>query len=164
MKTLIEKSVACGQKSARPWNKGKHLSEETKTKIREARARQVFPEGTGKKRIATRRERYGYVVSPESREKIRQKMLNGGSPWYRGGVSRENKILRNTAAYRNWRKAVFERDNYTCQKCHVRGVELHPHHIKSWEKYPQLRFEISNGKTLCIFCHKQTDTYAKNFR
>jgi len=61
--------------------------------------------------------------------------------------------------YIAWRKAVYERDRYACQICGHRGKNLQPHHIKSWAKYPELRYEISNGQTLCIPCHKKTDNY-----
>lgn len=55
-----------------------------------------------------------------------------------------------------WRKAVFERDDYTCQDCGVRGTYLEADHIKPWAFFPELRFELSNGRTLCRPCHNKT--------
>lgn len=58
-----------------------------------------------------------------------------------------------------WRKKVFERDNYTCVLCNIRGGNLQADHIKPYSLYPDLRFDIDNGRTLCVICHKKTDTY-----
>src|ERR1022692_4646359 len=60
---------------------------------------------------------------------------------------------------RDWRKAVFSRDNYTCQDCGVKGGRLQAHHIKAFKAFPELRHTLSNGLTLCLDCHKKTDTY-----
>jgi len=54
-----------------------------------------------------------------------------------------------------WALAVKERDGYKCQKCPAKGGHLHAHHIKPWVEYPELRFDISNGITLCQKCHKK---------
>jgi 5-methylcytosine-specific restriction endonuclease McrA len=58
-----------------------------------------------------------------------------------------------------WRKAVFARDKYTCQRCGVRGGRIQAHHIKAFKSCPELRCELANGTTLCLSCHKQTDTF-----
>jgi 5-methylcytosine-specific restriction endonuclease McrA len=64
-------------------------------------------------------------------------------------------LIRAGIDFRLWREAVFARDNWTCQRCLKRGGQiLHPHHIKSFAKYPELRFAIDNGTTLCRDCHK----------
>lgn len=55
-----------------------------------------------------------------------------------------------------WRKSVFERDDYTCQFCGVRGSYLEADHIKPWAYFPKLRFDLSNGRTLCKPCHNTT--------
>lgn len=61
---------------------------------------------------------------------------------------------RSSSNYINWRNEVFKRDDYTCQKCGVKAVKLNAHHIKKWSEYPSLRFETTNGVTLCLKCHK----------
>jgi len=57
-------------------------------------------------------------------------------------------------AYANWRRKVRERDNFKCQwpGCEARG-RLEVHHIKTWGSHPGLRYDISNGITLCKKCH-----------
>jgi 5-methylcytosine-specific restriction endonuclease McrA len=63
-----------------------------------------------------------------------------------------------------WRKSVFERDNYTCQGCDVRGNYLEADHIKPWAYFPELRYELTNGRTLCRPCHDKTKMSAKRMR
>lgn len=62
---------------------------------------------------------------------------------------------RKTPEYKSWRKAVFERDNYTCQICGQRGGKLNAHHVSRYAKSPGLRTDINNGITLCEQCHKE---------
>ena len=53
---------------------------------------------------------------------------------------------------KRWRKRVLWRDFYRCVRCKSLN-DLTAHHIKPWGKYPQLRFEVNNGITLCRSCH-----------
>lgn len=83
---------------------------------------------------------------------------------WKGGKTIKSKIIRGSFQYKIWRTSVFERDNYTCVCCNRRNIKglklvLNADHIKPFSLYPELRFEISNGRTLCIDCHKTTDTY-----
>lgn len=80
------------------------------------------------------------------------------SAW-RGGVSTENEKARKSPEYKMWRKAVYERDRFTCVMCGISGVKLHADHIKPFAYYKDLRYEIDNGRTLCAPCHLSTDTY-----
>lgn len=65
----------------------------------------------------------------------------------------------NRLEYRSWRLSVFERDNFTCQECGQRGGKLHADHIKPYATHVKLRYEITNGRTLCISCHRKTPTF-----
>lgn len=62
--------------------------------------------------------------------------------------------VRRSTEYKNWRAAVFSRDNYTCQLCGARGVKINAHHIKPFATFPDMRTDIDNGITLCVPCHK----------
>ena len=63
--------------------------------------------------------------------------------------------LRNSKEYSDWRNAVFNRDDYTCQLCGQHGGKLNAHHIKQFKKFPELRLDLDNGITLCERCHKK---------
>lgn len=85
------------------------------------------------------------------------------------GISTTNEKIRRCAEYKVWRKAVFERDNYTCQECGDRSgnghsVTLNADHIKPFAHFPDLRFDVSNGRTLCESCHRETPTYGPKSR
>lgn len=84
------------------------------------------------------------------------------NPNWKGGVTKQNDLIRKTNVYKNWRKSVFERDNYTCQHCGEKekvSGKLEADHIKPFAYFVELRFDINNGRTLCKECHKKTDTY-----
>ncbi len=60
-----------------------------------------------------------------------------------------NRLARRFPELIEWRKAVFKRDDYTCQECGIRGTYLEADHIKPFAFFPELRTELSNGRTLC---------------
>lgn len=87
--------------------------------------------------------------------------------FWKGGITPLHKKIRGSKEYKDWRTEVFKRDNYTCIECKSHGITLQAHHIKPFAYYPELRLVINNGQTLCIDCHKKTDTYmhkAKNYK
>ena len=94
------------------------------------------------------------------REQSAKNILSKGVTWredghhrWKGGVGSDRHLAMGRKEYKEWREAVFTRDQYICQQCFQRGGNLQAHHIKSWEEHPELRYAVSNGATLCHQCH-----------
>jgi len=61
----------------------------------------------------------------------------------------------NDPVYKRFRSDVLKRDRFKCQLCKKRSkTSLHVHHIKQWSKASSLRYDPSNGITLCMYCHR----------
>ena len=77
------------------------------------------------------------------------------SPVWRADLTvDERERGRNFPEYREWRRVVYERDDYTCQFCGVRGGSLVAHHLEANSANRQLRMVVENGVTLCEGCHR----------
>ena len=75
-----------------------------------------------------------------------------------------DRCIRHSKETEEWRKAVFARDDYTCQMCFIKGGCLEADHIKPFAYFPELRFVLKNGRTLCRQCHDTTKMSAKAMR
>lgn len=108
------------------------------------------------------------VYSMETIIKKRQSAKRGKDcHLWKGGITKENHLIRMSSEYKIWRKSIFEKDNYTCQACGIHSgngetVYFQAHHILPFAKFPHKRFDISNGMTLCIKCHYKI--YHKEFK
>lgn len=137
---------------------GRKHSEETKRKIAE----------TSKGRWLGKKHKEISKIKASLTHKEMVKL--GIHPSWKGGITPINIVIRTSKEYRDWRIAVFTRDNYTCQICGARNgigkkkVYLNADHINSFAQYPHLRFKLDNGRTLCLECHKGTDTFGPKSR
>lgn len=105
-----------------------------------------------------RRALIGHPVGADTRRKI-----SGKNHWnWQGGKATIARRIRVSAEYKEWRAAVFKRDDHTCQICGKRGGKLEADHIKPFAIFPELRFDVDNGRTLCEDCHRKTPTWGKN--
>ena len=77
------------------------------------------------------------------------------NPNWKGGITSELLSNRTSKEYKEWRNSVYKKDWYTCQCCGASGSdsELNAHHILSFADNKELRFDVSNGITLCSDCH-----------
>lgn len=78
---------------------------------------------------------------------------------WKGGTGSLNAKIRRSIEMRQWRELVFKRDDYRCFDCGARSekgtsVILNADHILRFSKFPRLRFDINNGRTLCKDCHR----------
>ena len=125
-----------------------------------------------------RRSNIGKKRTDETKRKLRESKL-GRPPWnkgltgylsgeshynWKGGITTERTKVRNSLEMKLWRTAIFERDHYTCSWCGAKNgngkrVVLHADHIRPFCSFPDLRFSIENGRTLCVSCHRKTDTF-----
>lgn len=148
--------VNLGRKHSKKWNlkcslahKGKIFSIQHKQNL--LKRPQTFRKGDspwnkGKKGC--------YKVSEITRKKIGKANKGEKSHFWKGGVCPKNLRIRKSLNFCLWRESVFVRDNWTCQKCMVKGGIIHPHHIQNFAQYPELRFALDNGITLCKNCHR----------
>lgn len=77
------------------------------------------------------------------------------NPNWQGGKTYTNHRQRGSRMHKRWSRLVKERDHYTCQLCGTKEGKMQADHIKGFAAYPELRFELSNGRTLCVSCHKR---------
>lgn len=132
-----------------PWNKGLKGVQIITDYTRKIRSKLMIGNQINK----------GRKLTQEHKDKIGDTHRGEKSYMWKGGISRGYKTGYYSKEYKQWRMDVFKRDNFTCINCSQVGGYLTAHHIKSFAHYPKLRFELTNGVTLCEKCHKLTDNY-----
>lgn len=98
-------------------------------------------------------------------------------PNWQGGISKVSKSfklqIRRLPEYKIWRRNVFIRDDFTCQRCSTKGGSLQAHHkiafkdilimnnIKTAEEAIKcdMLWNIDNGVTYCRGCHIRVTWY-----
>lgn len=152
---------------------GRKASEETKRKLSLSGRGRVQSKETKEKRRKTMLD--GRMKKTEEHKKKISFSKQKEKQWcWKGGVSSLQKKIRNSNRYRQWRTSVFQRDHYTCVWCGKEGGVLNADHIipfstfvgeqdLSREEYDivdemarnEKYWDIENGKTLCVSCHKK---------
>lgn len=145
----------------RPWL-GKTFSEEHRRKISESKKGISIKHSgqwgnrpawnIGIKKTDEEREFFCQAVKKSPKKYCGERHWNwhnaNRSGWYKTDVS--------LWKLKRWKKLVKERDNYTCQICGIskcQGRRICAHHIKPFDEYEELKYDINNGQTLCNVCH-----------
>jgi len=165
---------------------GAILSEESKDKIRQKHIGMKYTDAVNAKKglkgslnpffgkqhseeskNIQREKMVGRKLTPEHRLKVIKGLAKAwlnqpkgelASAW-KGGITPINAKIRSSKEMDLWKLAVKERDDYTCVLCGFKSLSNHADHIKRFSEFPELRFAIDNGRTLCQHCHRKTDTY-----
>lgn len=100
----------------------------------------------------------GYHIHSEEWKRKKSESMSGSNHWAwrvdRSLVKRKDE--RADAPYHCWMRDCRKRDmgcRINNQDCKGR---LEVHHILSWKDYPEFRYDINNGITLCHFHHPKT--------
>lgn len=148
------KNWMTGRKDFAPFAGKKH-SEETKKKISESRKGKCLgnQQGFTKNHVPHNKGKSHPVHDADWRRKTSE-ANSGPNHWnWQGGINSENRLMRSSTRHKEWSLAVLRCDRWRCQKCGSNGRDLTAHHIEPWSKNRELRFEVSNGVTLCRACH-----------
>ena len=133
-------------------HKGKKFSEEHKRKLREYKKTDFH-----KKKISITLT--GKRASLETRKKMSFSKI--------GNKNNKGKFTNKNGNWKGgkrlyFRGLAFERDNYTCQICGLKDVEIMElDHILPKAMYPEIEFDLNNLQTLCPNCHKRKSNKEK---
>ncbi len=85
----------------------------------------------------------------------RKSVKGNKNPAWKGGITSEQQRVRRSLEYVIWRDEVWKRDYWTCRICKIkcRKGNIVAHHLKLFSEFPELRFIVDNGITLCRACH-----------
>ncbi|GAH13905.1 unnamed protein product, partial [marine sediment metagenome] len=157
-----KKKIGQASRGRVPWNKGIPCKKETKEKLKIVQKGKHYSPNTqfkkGHKPWHANKSMPDYYKKSLSNAKLQKPTrywLGKQRLDMRKSINKRNlrHVEMGRLEYVNWRRLVFQRDNFTCIVCEKVGGRLNAHHLKSWKNYPKLRYKINNGITLCKECH-----------
>mgnify|MGYP001601780754 CR=1 FL=1 len=133
-----------GLEIGRGYFKGKKMTQESCVKMSLARI--------GKKASLATRKKMSIAI---------KNAIPRGENHYKWNPDREyikhNKRDNVNAEYHLWARNIKRRDGWICK---IKNIDcygrLEAHHILPWSQFPELRYELNNGITLCQFHHPRT--------
>lgn len=125
--------------------------------------------GIALKEHGNHRLKPGRKFTDEHKQNIRKSLIERAAygdknPNWRGGLTEINRRERNSWRAREWKVQSLDRANHQCEKCGVKQgqvcaccglkITLHVHHVRSFAKYKELRFDPANSLVMCPKCHR----------
>jgi len=169
-------------------NKGKKRTPEMLKRMREAHLGIVLPPFTEEHkrkialskmgRIPWNKGKKGLQTNPR-KGKRNPALVGEKNGFWKGGVTKIVMAVRGMPEYKIWQTSVFKRDNFICQSCgYSKGHIIEADHlvplswiiqeykIKTIEEASRCKqiWDLNNGRTLCIPCHKLTPTWGKKYQ
>ena len=164
-----------------PSRKGSKLTEEHKQRIREFMTGNT-PGNKGKKMSAessrmksVNNARYWLGKKRPNQFRNKGKFGKKHPRWVEDKNIPLYKAIRNHFKYHKWRLEIFKRDNFTCVLCGKKSPRIiHADHypirfidivrgnnINTLDEADACKdfWDTKNGRTLCVPCHKKTDTW-----
>lgn len=134
---------------------GKHRDETTIQKMRESMKLKWANPDFEKKMVFVK----GHKQYNSGKTHFKKGMKGELNHSWKGGITPLNTQRWHSNEYQQWRRAIFNRDDYTCQivDCpycgNVKGGEIQAHHIESMFNKPELGYAINNGISFCRIGH-----------
>lgn len=75
-------------------------------------------------------------------------------PRWNDALTDEDRRHNREPEFQQWSRQILERDGFRCVACGATGAGLNAHHLRSYKLHPDLRYELSNGITVCAPCHR----------
>jgi len=163
-----------GEANKRVWEDKLEVEKEKFSELARERQNKLWQDPKYRKDLSeAQKGKIGYW-----RDKKRPEIAGSNCHLWRGGLTRLVKQIREDIKYKQWRREIFERDNFTCRFCKIEGGRIQAdHYPKSFAKVLRENkiktleeaincgelWDINNGRTLCLDCHKKTDTYLNKY-
>lgn len=145
--------------------KGDKMTIESRKRISSAKIGKSYHTQEWKNKLSERMKGNKYTLgkkhSDDWKRKVSEKMKGKKFPprteeWKRLMSKKMKGKFRGGKSEGSLKYHAKVRDNYTCQICGLRDVEIMDvDHIKSKARNPQLRLELNNLMTICPNCHRR---------
>lgn len=148
--------MVCTDNLTRPYYCANHTLDRVKAELQEKYGvTNVFQlEEIKEKSKQTCLNKYGVGYNSQ-RPEFKEKFLLGDNNYF-SKFSRKQYVYDNNTELKEWRSKIYSKFDCTCQICGARrdeGAVIQAHHLWGYFDFPEKRYEVDNGITLCAKHH-----------